>query len=102
MHLLKLNSKPVPQVRPRRKIDLMGTFAQYQQAQEEHKREETEAEAAQSNNILTAPRPFSNNDGSANVNPTFPNIIGNVEDVPSVLLSEGGLPPQLGGGDVQM
>jgi len=102
VHLLKLNSKPVPQVRPRRKIDLMGTFAQYQQAQEEHKREETEAEAAQSNNILTAPRPFSNNDGSANVNPTFPNIIGNVEDVPSVLLSEGGLPPQLGGGDVQM
>ena len=102
IHLLKKNSKPVPQVRPRRKIDLKGTFSQYKQAQEEHKREETEEEAAKSDNILTVPRSFINNDGSANVNPTFPNVIGNVEDMRSVLLSEGEHTRPLEGGDVQM
>ena len=100
--MLKKNSKPVPQVRPRRKIELIGTFAQYQQAQEEQKREETEEEAAQSNNILTAPRTFINNECSANINPTFPNIIGNVEDMRSALLSEGENTRPLEGGDAQM
>ena len=100
--MLKKNSKPVPQTRPRRKIDLMGTFAQFKQAQEEQKKEETEAEAAQSNNLLSAPSAFINNDGSANVNPTLPNVIGNAEDMQSVLQSEDEHTPQLGGGDVQM
>lgn len=82
--MLKKNSKPVPQIRRRRKIDLMGTFTEYKQAQEEKKREETEEEAAKSNNILTAPRPLINNEGSANIYPTFPNVIGNVEDMSGV------------------
>ena len=100
--MLKKISKPVPQVRPRRKINLMGTFEQFKQAQEEHKKEETEEEAAQSNSLLSAPRPFINNDGSANVNPAFTNIIGNAEDMRSVHQSEDEHTPQLGGGDMQM
>ena len=100
--MLKKISKPVPQVRPRRKINLMGTFEQFKQAQEEHKKEETEAEAAQSDKILAAPRAFINNDGSVNFNPAFPNVIGNVEDMQSVHQSEDERTRQLGGGDIQM
>ena len=46
VHLLKQRSNPVPQERKRRKIELKGTFEQFLQSQEEHKKEETEAEAA--------------------------------------------------------
>ena len=48
------------------------------------------------------PRPLINNDSSANVNPTFPNIIDNAEDMRSVHQSEDEHTPQLGGGDMQM
>ena len=89
-------------MRPRRKIDLLGSFEQFKQVQEEHKKEETEAEAAQSDKILAAPRAFINNDGSVNFNPAFPNVIGNVEDMRSVLLSEGEHTRPLEGGDAQM
>ena len=45
---------------------------------------------------------FINNDGSANFNPAFPNVIGNVEDMQSVHQSEDERTRQLGGGDIQM
>ena len=48
IHLLKHSSKPVPQERKRRKIELFGTFEQFKQVQEEQKQEETEAEMAMS------------------------------------------------------
>ena len=51
---------------------------------------------------MSAPSAFINNDGSANANPTLPNVIGNAEDMQSVLQSEDEHTPQLGGGDVQM
>ena len=41
----------MPQERKRRKIDLMGTFEQFKQVQEEQKHEETKAEAARSNQL---------------------------------------------------
>ena len=44
LHLLKAKSKPVPQQRKRRKIELLGTFDQFKQSQEEFKQEESEAE----------------------------------------------------------
>jgi len=44
--LLKQSSKPVPQERKRRKIDLFGTYDQFKQAQEEQKQEESEAQMA--------------------------------------------------------
>ena len=37
IHLLKQSSKPVPQERKRRKIELKGTFQQFMQMQEEQK-----------------------------------------------------------------
>jgi len=49
IHLLKQSSKPVPQERKRRKINLIGTFDEYKQHMEEKKKEETEAEAAVQN-----------------------------------------------------
>ena len=42
------------------------------------------------------------NDQVDNVNPTGPNIIGNVEDYPNVQLAEQEETPVLGDGDVQM
>ena len=42
------------------------------------------------------------NDEVDNVNPTGPNIIGNVEDYPNVQLAEQEETPVLGDGDVQM
>ena len=42
------------------------------------------------------------NDQVDNVNPTGPNIIGNVEDYANVQLAEQEETPVLGGGDVQM
>ena len=49
MHLLKQRSKAVPQERKRRKIDLYARPALFLQEFEEHKREETEAQAAMAN-----------------------------------------------------
>ena len=56
--------------------------------QEEQKQEESEAEAAEQDAV--------------NVNPTNPNIIGNVEDYPNVQLAEQEETPVLGAADVQM
>ena len=44
IHLLKASSKPVPQERKRRKIDIAGTFQEYKSAMEEQKQEEPAAE----------------------------------------------------------
>jgi len=46
VHLLKASSKPVPQERKRRKIDIAGTFQEYKSAMEEQKQEEPAAEEA--------------------------------------------------------
>lgn len=40
VHLLKQRSKPVPQQKKRRKINLLGTFDEYKHAVEERKQEE--------------------------------------------------------------
>ena len=48
LHLLKASSKPVPQQRKRRKIDILGTYEQFTQQREEHKQEESEAEVIMS------------------------------------------------------
>ena len=41
--MLKQSSKPVPQERKRRQIELKGTLQQFKQVQEEQKQEESEA-----------------------------------------------------------
>ena len=69
----------MPQLRKRRKIEIKGTFEQFLQMQEEQKREETEAEAAAASQIQA-------DQHAANINPTGPNIIGNVEDMQSMQL----------------
>ena len=46
IHLLKQASKPVPQIRKRRKIDAKGTFEEYLTAREESKHEESQADVA--------------------------------------------------------
>jgi hypothetical protein len=92
---LKQSAKPAPQERKRRKIELKGTFEQFLQIQEEQKREETEEEAAAANQVA-------NNVHAANINPTGPNIIGNVEDMQSMQLAQEEETPQLGGADVVM
>ena len=45
-HLLKQASKPVPQIRKRRKIDAKGTFEEYLTAREESKHEESQVDVA--------------------------------------------------------
>ena len=47
IHLLKKSSKPIPQKRKRRKIDLFGTYEQFKAAQEETKQEEPESAIAE-------------------------------------------------------
>ena len=92
---MKQSSKPVPQERKRRKIDLKGTFEQFLQIQEEQKREETEAEVAAANqNQADQNAAINNNSG--------PNIIGNVEDMQSMQLAQEEETPHLGGVDVTM
>ena len=63
--------------------------------QEEQKREETEAEAAAASQIQA-------DQHAANINPTGPNIIGNVEDMQSMQLAQEEETAQLGGADVVM
>ena len=65
---MKASSKRVPQDRKRRKIDLLGTFEQFQAQQEEQKQEESEAQAEES--------AFADHENSQVV----PNVIGNAED----------------------
>ena len=45
IHLLKASSKKVPQERKRRKIDLLGTFDEFQAQLEEQKQEEAKSQA---------------------------------------------------------
>ena len=70
--------------------------------QEEQKREETEAEAAAASQIQADQNAVTNNVHAANINPTGPNIIGNVEDMQSVQFAQEEETPQLGGADVVM
>ena len=63
----------MPQERKRRKVSLLGTYAQFKQAQEESKQEEpADEEFKQPAHSEQRPTPT----GSSHV----PNIIGNVED----------------------
>lgn len=48
LHLLKASSKPVPQERKRKKIEILGSFNQFKDQLEEHKQEESEAESRRS------------------------------------------------------
>ena len=71
LHLLKASSKPVPQARGRRKVDLLGTFDQFRQQHEEHKQEESMRESI---------RPQSPHQPQE-LSMTQPNIIGNAIDM---------------------
>ena len=68
IHLLKQSSKPVPQERKRRKIELKGTFQQFVQMQEEQKREENEAEAAAGEQFRADQNAAINNNKAAAIN----------------------------------
>ena len=48
LHLLKASSKPVPEQRKRRKVEILGSFDQYKEQQEEHKQGESASEQAMS------------------------------------------------------
>ena len=48
LHLLKAGSKPVPQERKRKKIEILGSFDQFKHQLEEHKQEESEADSRRS------------------------------------------------------
>lgn len=80
LHLLKARSKPVPQVRKRRKIDLLGTFQQFSQQEEEYKQEETPAEVMMSQTEQVHQLTGAMNMGIQNQFTNQPNIIGNAED----------------------
>ena len=70
--------------------------------QEEQKREETEAEAAATDQIQADQNADINNNQATAINQAGPNIIGNVEDMQSVQLAQEEETPQLGGVDVPM
>ena len=57
------------------------------QIQEEQKREEAEAEVAAANQMEPNQNAAIDNDQAANFNVAEPNVIGNVEDMPSVQLA---------------
>ena len=57
------------------------------QIQEEQKREESEAEVAAANQMEPNQNAAIDNDQAANFNVAEPNVIGNVEDMPSVQLA---------------
>ena len=80
LHLLKAKSKPVPQQRKRRKIELLGTFDQFKQSQEEFKQEESEAEMIMSQTQQVHPLSHGIIMEDSNQLLQQPNIIGNAED----------------------
>jgi hypothetical protein len=80
IHLLKERSKPVPQERKRRKIDIMGTFEQYSQGKEERKGEEAEADVEMSQRQSIHSQLPDKSGGKMLIDNNQPNIIGNVED----------------------
>ena len=92
----------MPRQRKRRKIDLLGTFEQFVSSQEERKQEESEADAANANQVQLAHNEHINNEGVAIENQRFPNIIGNVEDMQSAQNEEEFQTPRLAAADTQM
>jgi hypothetical protein len=74
LHLLKAKSKPVPQDRGRRKVDLLGSFDQFQLQQEEHKHEDMGNPNAMPQ-FVQQNQSLSGMGGDPNMH--VPNIIGN-------------------------
>ena len=70
----------MPQQRKRRKIELLGTFDQFKQSQEEHKQEESEAEMIMSQTQQVHPLAGAMDTGIMNQVMNQPNVIGNIED----------------------
>ena len=70
----------MPEQRKRRKVEILGSFDQYKEQQEEHKQSESASEQAMSQR-QSIHEPFGDKiKGKLGVNTTAPNIIGNVED----------------------
>jgi len=72
------------------------------QMHEEQKHEQSEAEAAAAEQMAPAQKALIDNNQVDNVNPTGPNIIGNVEDYPNMQLAGEEEASVAIGGDVQM
>ena len=71
----------MPEQRKRRKVEILGTFAQYKEQQEEHKQSENGSEQAMSRRQSMHEALGDKSKGQLGVNTTGPNIIGNVEDM---------------------
>ena len=78
--MLKSSSKPVPQQRKRRKVEILGTFDQYKVQREEHKHSESASEQPGSRR-QSIHEVFGDKSKEKIGVKTGPNIIGNVEDV---------------------
>ena len=79
--MLKSSSKPVPQQRKRRKVEILGTFDQYKVQREEHKHSESASEQPGSRRQSIHEVFGDKSKGKTKMNTGGPNIIGNVEDV---------------------
>ena len=89
----------MPEQRKRRKIELKGTFQQFQAVQEEIKKEEPAASIVDPNQQPAAQNTGTLAAGAHLFNPSGPNVIGNVEDMQSVQFAAAEETPVLGGLD---
>ena len=99
VHLLKKSSKSVPELRKRRKIELKGTFQEFQAGQEEIKREEPASSIVDPNQQAAAQNAANIAAGANIFNPGGPNVIANVEDMSNVQFGAAEETPVLGGMD---
>ena len=84
LHLLKSSSKPVPQQRKRRKVEILGTFDQYKTQKEEFKQSDSASEVAMSQRHSVQKEIIDPNKSHSSLNNPTPNIISNVEDTPTL------------------
>ena len=89
----------MPQLRKRRKIELKGTFQQFQEVQEEIKKEEPASSIVDPNQQPAAQNAGNIAAGAHIFNPGGPNVIANVEDIQRMQFGAAEETPVLGGAD---
>ena len=82
--MLKQSSKPVPQQRKRRKIELMGTFEQFMEAQEAQVQDQSEPGSRLSQGLPSADQAEHGREVPSNSGFGVPNVIGNAGEVEEV------------------
>ena len=86
----------MPQRRERKKIELLGSYDQYLEQMRDHESRMSEAASVRSQQQEEVKGPQNKTGQQLSMQTGIPNIIGNVEDEPSVLVEESQMTPHLG------